>query len=146
MAGQLEPRDTVVTFNYDHAPELLANVEGSTLRIIEPAKELGPLIGSVRTNEGKAPVLKVHRGVTWRRNGHVIEALKLGDPAIGDPRTDVVIGVPGPGKRFLISEKLRSLDALLRRWDSHCWRWRQVKHLSMFERTPGLEVSAQVRL
>lgn len=108
-AQQLGPRDTVVTFNYDHAPELLATVDGSKLRIIEPAKELGPLIESVRRHEGKAPVLKVHGSVTWRRNGNAIEPLKLGDPAIGDPRTDVVIGVPGPGKRFLIRETLRSL-------------------------------------
>ena len=111
-ARSLGPNHTVVTFNYDHVPELLASIEDSKLKVITPNAEVNRGIHHAR--EAKmAPVLKVHGSVTWVRDGEKIQPLKLDDPSMGDPLRDVVIGVPGPKKSSLIRDKV--LGAL---WES----------------------------
>jgi hypothetical protein len=57
----------------------------------------------------KVPVLKVHGSVTWRVNDKGIVVADVTDPSIGDPSVDPVIGVPGPGKRRLIGNRLKEL-------------------------------------
>jgi hypothetical protein len=107
-ARRLKPNHTVVTFNYDYVPELLASVEDTTLRVIKPTAEIKSAIRHARLAK-MVPVLKVHGSVTWVRNGEAIDALKLDDPSMGDPLRDVVIGVPGPKKSSLIRDKVLGL-------------------------------------
>jgi hypothetical protein len=105
-ARSLNGRDTVVTFNYDHVPELLA-LDGGKLQVVDPRNAVDD-IEDARDSK-VAPVIKVHGSVTWRRCSAGVELMNGRDTGIGDPRTDVVIGVPGPAKRKLYRETLKPL-------------------------------------
>ena len=106
-ARSLGPRDTVVTFNYDHVPEILETDLKNHLSVIDP-EDVDDDLEEVKTKR-MTPVLKVHGSVTWRRDGKRIKVVPLGDRAIGDPREDPVIGLPGPGKRTLVRDVLKAL-------------------------------------
>jgi hypothetical protein len=107
-ARSLNPNHTVVTFNYDYVPELLASIKDARLKVITPTTEIKRDIHHAREAQ-LAPVLKVHGSVTWVRNGEAIRAMNLGEAEMGDPLVDVAIGVPGPKKNSLIRDKVLGL-------------------------------------
>lgn len=87
-ARSLTDRDTVISFNYDGLPHLLAQDPDTSLAIVGPKGELAD------GDEGsKARVLHLHGCSLWR--GESIEA--IGSPSLQLPR-EVSIGIPGPGK------------------------------------------------
>jgi hypothetical protein len=107
-AQSLNGGHTVITFNYDQVPELLG-ADTKNLKVVDPMGAAGDIEDARRLDV--APVIKVHGSVTWRRGSSGVEVMARGDPGIGDPRTDVVIGVPGPAKRKLYRETLKPLRA-----------------------------------
>jgi hypothetical protein len=106
---------TVVTFNYDQVPELLSALPGAMLKVIDPEQVETDIEATKLLNA--APVLKVHGSVTWRLEKgadgkeRIAPRASVKDPTVGDPSADPVLGVPGPGKRGLVSGSLRHLWA-----------------------------------
>ena len=97
----------MITLNYDQVPELLANLPASSLRVVPPT---GTNTAFQRLRDSrKVPVLKVHGSVTWRVGEKGIVVDDVMDPSIGDPSVAPVIGVPGPGKRRLVGNRLKEL-------------------------------------
>ena len=105
-ANRLHAKDTVITFNYDHVPELLA-AETRKLRVVSPVDAIGDL-DSARTL-GVPVVLKLHGSVTWARGVRGVQVINVEDAALGNPATDFLLGVPGPGKRKVYLDSLKPL-------------------------------------
>jgi hypothetical protein len=101
-ASELDGSHTVITFNYDQVPELLA--QSANLTVVDPNHSVQEMSKARELNV--APVIKLHGSVTWRLEGKNIEVMPLGDKRVGDPSVDVAIGVPGPKKRDLYQRTL----------------------------------------
>lgn len=115
-ARTLNGNHTVVTFNYDMVPDLLAACPDSNLRIVGPEKDsLQSALDSAK-EKNKACVLKVHGSVAWGRDGDLVfKATGRHGSALPDAsllwrkNEDFAIGIPGPAKKDLVAQALRHL-------------------------------------
>jgi hypothetical protein len=107
---------SVVTFNYDCVPDLLAECKDSHLCIVDPENDRLQTTLSTAEQTNHACVLKVHGSLGWGRDGNRIFKAKLRD---GTPNSDAsllwkkndefAIGVPGPAKKDLVGQALNHL-------------------------------------
>lgn len=118
-ASILTGDDTVATFNYDCVPDLLAENSSERifrprLRVVEPAGEeripgdaVQEAIARIR-RLGLAPVLKLHGSVDWHvERGRFAKASSAG--VLLPSRSDVLMGLPGPGKDQHRQKRLKPL-------------------------------------
>jgi hypothetical protein len=113
-AEGLTHNDTVITFNYDAAPELLIKHAGEKMRIIQPHKVDDDL--KLAFNFKQAPVLKMHGSVNWgvdRRNNILIDPANTA-VAVMDQDKKPIIGFPGPTKQSTCGGLLSGIWAAAR--------------------------------
>ena len=115
-ARTLDGNDSVVTFNYDCIPDLLAEQHPSNLCVAPPDTEPFKATLVSAKNANQACVLKVHGSLDWGRDDKRVFKAKKKD---GSPNRDAsllwnsndefAIGVPGPSKRDLIAQALQHI-------------------------------------
>lgn len=119
----LDSRDTILTFNYDRVPEILA--EGaSRVAIVHPFKAHAE-VAQARADK-KIPVLKLHGSVCWTLNTARGEInVDAGNEAAlecaGSEDKMSLVAVPGPGKQA-VSEFLKPVweEALTALGSANC--------------------------
>jgi hypothetical protein len=113
-ARHLGRNHTIVTFNYDTIPDILANQDG---KLFVPLPSELSASKDKAAQEDKAPVFKVHGSVNWYRGNQVYRS-EVGNHDVDltgnvslhcNTPNDFAIGVPGPQKKNLISGCLSSL-------------------------------------
>jgi hypothetical protein len=98
FAGLSPDYDSVVSFNYDLVPDVLADGD-RRCQIVLPGE---------RVDMGKVHIFKLHGSVNWwTTSGGLIAARPL-DDALGE-QDDIAIGMPGPHKAGLAARQFGEL-------------------------------------
>jgi hypothetical protein len=116
-AMKLRRQHTVITFNYDTTPELLA-ADGGSLQVIVPGRRDRSVDDQIEDarNADAAPVYKLHGSINWGRIAPGEQVYLRDEHAVNcDKESEVILGVPGPTKRRLCSELLLPLWTEARR-------------------------------
>lgn len=90
-AQSLGRNDTIITFNYDRIPELLASE--TRLEIIQPRPD-----GFEVDPHPRPKVFKLHGSVGWYIEGSVLRSTEDVDTLLAESR-DICIATPGPTKK-----------------------------------------------
>jgi hypothetical protein len=118
-ARELRGNHSIITFNYDRVPDILAEQKGTRLRIITPGQAESPKTQAFHASrELYAPTFKLHGSTTWVRDKHRRHVMIQGDfeaQIRSKDGSEFLIGVPGPAKVELSEENRGPLWGL---WDA----------------------------
>lgn len=119
----LDGNDSVVTFNYDLIPDLLAEQHPQNLCVAPPGTEPFKATLASAKNDNQACVLKVHGSLDWGRDDQRVFKATKNDGSLNRDASllwtsndEFAIGVPGPSKRDLIAKALQHIwgEAMVR--------------------------------